>query len=143
MFTFLIALYVHNFTVSKHLSKMGSFFVLIVKRLKEWTAHSSSVCRCMLSNANRRRSILAQQKVKELGTPKPLPDNFQLPKLTAEERKAIFAPRPAANAPKHLQGNEWVRAWLSVSKATIGLTAFTAIIFGGVIAKESKKGIKH
>jgi hypothetical protein len=93
-------------------------------------------------NANRRRAILAQQKVKQLATPQPLPEGFTLPKLTAEERKKIYAPRPASSAPQHLQAPQWVKAWRSVSRITYGLTAFTALLFGGIIAGESKKGIK-
>ena len=94
-------------------------------------------------NPNRHRAIMAAQKVKQQATPQPLPDGFTLPKLTAEQRKAIYAPLPANKAPQHLQGNEWVTAWKLVTRATYSLTAITAFIFGGVIAKESKKGIKH
>jgi hypothetical protein len=93
--------------------------------------------------ADRHRLIMAQQKAKQIAAPLPLPDGFTLPKLTAEQRKAIYAPLPANKAPQHLQGNEWVTAWKMVTRATYGLTAMTAFIFGGVIAKESKKGIKH
>ena len=94
-------------------------------------------------NANRTRAILAQQKAKQLATPQPLPEGFTLPKLTAEERKKIYAPRPASSAPQRLQGPEWVRVWQTTTRITYGLTAFIALIFGGVIAKESKKGIKQ
>jgi hypothetical protein len=93
-------------------------------------------------NANRTRAILAAQKVKQEATPQPLPEGFTLPKLTAEERKAIYAPKPASSAPQHLQGSEWVRAWRMVTRVTYGLTAFSAVLFGGIIAGESKKGIK-
>lgn len=93
--------------------------------------------------ADRHRLIMAQQKAKQIAAPQPLPDGFTLPKLTAEQRKAIFAPKPANTAPQHLQGNEWVTAWKLVTRATYSLTAITALFFGGVIAKESKKGIKH
>jgi hypothetical protein len=93
-------------------------------------------------NANRNRLILAQQKARQLATPQPLPDNYQLPKLTAEERKAIYAPKPATSAPQQLQGAQWVNAWKTTARITYGLTAFTAVLFGGIIAGESKKGIK-
>jgi hypothetical protein len=93
-------------------------------------------------NTNRTRAILAQQKARQLATPQPLPDGFTLPKLTAEQRKAIYAPKPASTAPQHLQANEWVTAWKMVSRVTYGLTAFSAVLFGGIIAGESKKGIK-
>ena len=92
-----------------------------------------------MPNANRTRAIMAAQKVK----PQPLPEGYTLPKLTAEQRKAIYAPKPATSAPQHLQAPEWVRVWRTTTRITYGLTAFTALIFGGVIAKESKKGIKH
>ena len=86
---------------------------------------------------------MAQQKIKEQNTPKPLPDNYTVGKLTPEERKQIFAPKAANTAPAHLQGNEWVRAWRTVEKITYGLTAFSALIFGGLIVGESKKSVKQ
>jgi hypothetical protein len=95
-----------------------------------------------MGTPNRQRLILAQQKAKQLATPQPLPEGFTLPKLTAEERKAIFAPKPASSAPQQLQGSEWVTAWRMVTRVTYGLTAFSAVLFGGIIAGESKKGIK-
>ena len=93
-------------------------------------------------NRNRQRAILAAQKIKQQATPQPLPADFTLPKLTAEQRREIYAPKPANTAPQHLQAPEWVRAWRMVSRATYGLTAFSALLFGGIIAGESKKGIK-
>jgi hypothetical protein len=95
-----------------------------------------------MANANRTRAILAQQKVKQQTTPQPLPDNYLAPKLTQEERKKIYGPKPATEAPQHLQGNEWIRAWRTVEKITYGLTAFSALLFGGLVAGESKKAIK-
>jgi hypothetical protein len=95
-----------------------------------------------MPNANRQRAILAQQKIKQQSTPEPLPNNFTLPPLTPEERKAIYAPKAANTAPAHLQGNEWVRAWRTVERITYGLTAFSALLFGGLVAGESKKAIK-
>ena len=95
-----------------------------------------------MPNPNRQRAIMAQQKIKQQSTPQPLPDNFTLPRLTPEERKAIFAPKAANTAPQHLQGNEWVRAWRTVERITYGLTAFSALLFGGLVAGESKKAIK-
>jgi hypothetical protein len=94
-------------------------------------------------NANRNRAILAQQKARQLATPQPLPDNYQLPKLTADQRKAIYAPRPASSAPQHLQAPEWVRVWRTTTRITYGLTALLGVLFGGIIAGESKKGIKQ
>jgi hypothetical protein len=85
---------------------------------------------------------MAQQKAKQMATPQPLPDGFALPKLTAEQRKQMFAPKPANTAPQHLQAPQWVKAWKTTTRLTYGLTAFTAVLFGGIIAGESKKGIK-
>jgi len=96
-----------------------------------------------MPNANRQRAIMAQQKIKEMNTAKPLPDNFKLPTLTREQRKELFAPKAANTAPAHLQGNEWVRAWRTVEKITYGLTAFSALIFGGLIVGETKKSVKQ
>ncbi len=89
-------------------------------------------------NPNRTRAIMAAQKIKS----QPIPEDFILPKLTAEQRKQIFAPKPAASSPKELQGAEWVKAWKTVSRITYGLTAFSGLIFGGIVAKESRKGLK-
>jgi hypothetical protein len=85
---------------------------------------------------------MAQQKAKQMATPQPLPDGFTLPKLTAEQRKQMFAPKPANTAPQHLQAPQWVKVWKTTTRLTYGLTAFTALLFGGIIAGESKKGIK-
>jgi hypothetical protein len=95
-----------------------------------------------MGTPNRKRLILAQQKARQLAIPQPLPEGFTLPKLTAEERKAIYAPRPASSAPQQLQGPQWVRVWRSTTRATYGVTALLAVLFGGIIAVESKKGIK-
>ncbi len=81
---------------------------------------------------------MAAQKVKS----QPIPEDFTLPKLTAEQRKQIFAPKPASSAPRQLQGGQWVSAWKTATRLTYGLTAITALFFGGVIAKESRKGLK-
>lgn len=85
---------------------------------------------------------MAAQKVKQQATPQPLPADFTLPKLTAEQRKAIYAPRAAGSAPQQLQGPEWVKVWRTTTRLTYGLTALFGVFFGGIIAGESKKGIK-
>jgi hypothetical protein len=90
-------------------------------------------------NPARQRAILAAQKVRVKTDPVLTPE---APKLTAEQRKAMYAPKPAASAPQRLQGPQWVRAWRTTTRITYGLTAFTALIFGGIIAGESKKGLK-
>lgn len=90
-------------------------------------------------NPARQRAIMAAQKVKRVDDPKAIE---QALKLTAQQRKELFAPKPASAAPAHLQGSEWVRAWKTLERITYGLTAFSALIFGGLIAGESKKAIK-
>jgi hypothetical protein len=82
---------------------------------------------------------MSAQKVRRVDDPKAIE---QALKLTAQQRKELFAPKPASAAPAHLQGSEWVRAWKTLERITYGLTAFSALIFGGLIAGESKKAIK-
>ena len=91
-------------------------------------------------NPNRQRAIMAAQKVKRVDDPKAIE---QALKLTPEQRREMFAPKPASAAPRELQGSEWVRAWRTVEKITYGLTAFSALIFGGLIVGESKKSVKQ
>ena len=93
-----------------------------------------------MPNANRTRAILAAQKVRRVDDPKAIE---QALKLTPEQRREMFAPKPATAAPQHLQGNEWIRAWRTVEKITYGLTAFSALIFGGLIVGESKKSVRQ
>ena len=83
---------------------------------------------------------MAAQKIRRVDDPKLIAEAM---KLTREQRKELFAPKPASAAPEHLQGNEWVRAWKTVERITYGLTAFSALIFGGLIVGESKKSIKQ
>ena len=92
-----------------------------------------------MANANRTRAILAAQKVRRVDDPKAIE---QALKLTPEQRREMYAPKPATAAPQHLGGSEWVRAWRTVERITYGLTAFSALLFGGLVAGESKKAIK-
>jgi hypothetical protein len=82
---------------------------------------------------------MAAQKVRRVDDPKLIEEAL---KLTPEQRKAIYAPKPATAAPQHLQGNDWIKAWRTVERITYGLTAFSALIFGGLVAGETKKAIK-
>jgi hypothetical protein len=91
-------------------------------------------------NANRTRAILAAQKVRRVDDPKAIQ---QALKLTPEQRREIYAPKPATTAPQHLQGASWVKAWRTVEKITYGLTAISALVFGGLIVGESKKSVKQ
>lgn len=93
-----------------------------------------------MPNANRTRAILAAQKVRRVDDPKAIEKALQ---LTAEQRKAIYAPKPATSAPQQLQGAGWIEAWRTVEKVTYGLTAFSALIFGGLIVGESKKSVRQ
>ena len=93
-----------------------------------------------MPNANRTRAILAAQKVRRVDDPKAIEQALQ---LTREQRKELFAPKPATSAPQSLQGSEWVRAWRTVERITYGLTAFSAALFGGLIVGESKKSVKQ
>ena len=90
-------------------------------------------------NPNRQRAIMAAQKIRRVDDPRAIE---QALKLTAEQRREMYAPKPATAAPQHLGGSEWVRAWRTVEKVTYGLTAFSALLFGGLVAGESKKAIK-
>lgn len=91
-------------------------------------------------NAARQRAIMAAQKVRRVDDPKLIAEAM---KLTREQRKELFAPKPASAAPEYLRGSEWVRAWRTVERITYGLTAFSALIFGGLIMGETKKSIKQ
>jgi hypothetical protein len=92
-----------------------------------------------MPNANRTRAIMAAQKVRRVDDPELI---AQALKLTPEQRREKYAPKPATSAPQHLQGPQWVDTWKTTTRATYGLTALLAVFFGGVIAKESRKGIK-
>ena len=90
-----------------------------------------------MPNANRQRAIMAQQKVRLITDPKP----EEQAKLTAEERKAIYAPKPATEIIKHRPPMP-VRVVKTTAKATgWGLGIFTAIL-GGILVGESKTGFR-
>jgi hypothetical protein len=91
-------------------------------------------------NPARQRALMAAQKVRRVDDPKLIAEAM---KLTREQRRELYAPKPASAAPAHLQGSEWIRAWKTLERITYGLTAFSALIFGGLIAVESKKSIKQ
>jgi hypothetical protein len=91
-----------------------------------------------MPNANRTRAILAAQKVRRVDDPKPTPE---APKLTAEERKAIYAPKSALEIiPKRPAMP--VRVVKTTAKASVwGLGMITAIA-GGILLGESKRGFR-
>ncbi|CAB4141798.1 hypothetical protein UFOVP419_28 [uncultured Caudovirales phage] len=92
-----------------------------------------------MPNANRTRAILAAQKVRRVDDPEAIAQSL---KLTPEQRRAKYAPKPATSAPRHIQGPQWVEAWRMMTRITYGLTAIFSLFFGGVMAGESKKGFK-
>jgi hypothetical protein len=87
-------------------------------------------------NPNRTRAILAAQKIRVVTDPKP-----EERKLTAEERKAMYAPKSAIDIiPKRPAMP--VRVVKSSAKASgVGLAMLTAIV-GGIMVGESKKGFR-
>jgi hypothetical protein len=95
-------------------------------------------------NKNRQRAILAAQKVKQQATPKPLPDDFKLPPLTAEQRREIYAPRHATNTPQHLPAKpkRIVKAAKTTAKATGLFFGVVAFVCGGIILGETKTGLR-
>jgi hypothetical protein len=93
-----------------------------------------------MPNPNRTRAILAAQKVRRVDDPKAIE---QALKLTPEQRREMYAPKPATAAPQHTQGAQWVTTWRTVSRWSYGLTALTALMFGGLVAGETKKSLKQ
>lgn len=100
---------------------------------------------------NRTRQLLVRQKLRAEATPQPLP--AKLPALTADQRRELYGPRRASDAPKHLQGAEWVEGWkqtkrpkvVRVAKATAKGTAWgfgmLTAIAAGILAGETKRGL--
>jgi hypothetical protein len=88
-------------------------------------------------NANRQRAILAAQKVRVKTDPQPEKQT----RLTAEERKAMYAPKSAVAMIPHRPAMP-VRVAKTTVKATgWGLGIFTAIL-GGILVGESKQGFR-
>jgi hypothetical protein len=90
-----------------------------------------------MANANRTRAILAAQKVRVKTDTKP----EEALKLTAEERKAIFAPKSALAIIPNRPAMP-VRIVKTTAKASVwGLGMITAIA-GGILLGESKRGFR-
>jgi len=90
----------------------------------------------LLANANRQRAILAAQKVRVKTDPTPTGQQ-----LTAEQRREMYAPKPAAPIIAH-RAPMPVRVVKTTAKATgWGLGIFTAIL-GGILVGESKQGFR-
>lgn len=105
-------------------------------------------------NANKTRQMLVNQKLKAETLSKPLTPNDKLPKLTAEQRRELYAPKPATSAPQHLQGDAWVNGWqqtqrprriVRATKATAKAGGWFVVmltaIAGGILVGESKRGL--
>ena len=90
-----------------------------------------------MPNANRQRSILAAQKVRVKTDPTP----EQETKLTAEERKAIYAPKAAAPIIAHRPPMP-LRVAKTTAKATAWAFSMVAVISGGLLLGESKRGFR-
>jgi hypothetical protein len=89
-------------------------------------------------NAARQRAILAAQKVRVATDPVPTPE---APKLTPEQRRAIYAPKSALEIIPNRPAMP-VRVVKTTAKATgWGLGMFTAIL-GGILWGESKTGLR-
>lgn len=90
-----------------------------------------------MPNANRTRAILAAQKVRVKTDPTP----EQQTKLTAEERKAIYAPKSVAPIIKH-RAPMPLRVLTGTAKATAWAFSMVAVISGGLLLGESKRGLR-
>jgi hypothetical protein len=90
-----------------------------------------------MANANRTRAILAAQKVRVKTDPTP----EEQTKLTAEERKAIYAPRPVAPIIATRPPMP-VRVVKTTAKATGWGLAMVGAIAGGILLGESKRGFR-
>jgi hypothetical protein len=89
-----------------------------------------------MPNANRTRAILAAQKVRVRTDPEPTGEE-----LTPEQRREMYAPKPAAPIIAHRPPMP-VRVAKTTAKATgWGLGIFTAIL-GGILVGESKQGFR-
>jgi hypothetical protein len=89
-----------------------------------------------MPNANRQRAILAAQKVRVKTDPQPTET-----KLTAEERKAIYAPKSALEIIPNRAPMPLRAAKTTAKAAGLGLGIFTAIL-GGILVGESKQGFR-
>ena len=90
-------------------------------------------------NPQRQRAIMAAQKVRVKTDP--IPEDNQPPKLTAEQRREMYAPKSALEIiPKRPPMP--LRAAKTTAKATAwGLGMITAIA-GGILVGESKRGFR-
>jgi hypothetical protein len=91
----------------------------------------------IMSNTNRTRYLLAAQKVRLKTDPQPTPE---APKLTAEQRKEMYAPKSAlAIIPKRPPMP--LRAAKTTAKTGGVFLAMLTAIVGGIVIGETKKGL--
>ena len=89
-------------------------------------------------NSNRTRAIMAAQKVRVATDPKPTPE---APKLTAEQRKEMYAPKSALKIiPKRPPMP--IRAAKTTAKTGGVLLAMLTAITAGILVGETKKGCR-
>ena len=91
-----------------------------------------------MPNANRTRAMLATQKLRLKTDPQPTPE---APKLTAEQRREMYAPKSALEIiPKRAPMP--VRAAKTSAKTSGALLGLITAITAGVLLGESKKGFR-
>jgi hypothetical protein len=96
-----------------------------------------------MPNAKRTRAIMAAQKVaagvvRVKTDPQPTPE---APKLTAEQRREMYAPKSALEIiPKRPPMP--VRAAKTTAKASLGLLGMITVITAGIMVGETKKGVR-
>jgi hypothetical protein len=82
--------------------------------------------------------MLASQKLRVKTDPVPTPE---APKLTAEQRREMYAPKSAlAIIPKRPPMP--VRAAKTTAKASLGLLGMITVITAGIMVGETKKGVR-
>lgn len=89
-----------------------------------------------MPNANRQRAILAAQKVRVKTDPQPTPA-----KLTAEQRREMYAPKPVAPIIAHRPPMP-LRVAKTTAKATGWGLGMIGAIAGGILWGESKRGFR-
>lgn len=89
-------------------------------------------------NPRRQAAILAAQKVRVKTDPVPTPE---APKLTAEQRKAMYAPKSAlAIIPKRPPMP--IRAAKTTAKTSGVILGMITAISAGILLGESKRGVR-
>lgn len=90
-------------------------------------------------NANRQRALLAAQKVRVKTDPKP--EGEQTAKLTAEQRREMYAPKSALEIIPNRPPMP-LRVVRGTVKVGIWALSMLAVITGGLLVSESKTGLR-